>query len=57
MGERLGIDGDKIIKSDCNGKMIFPKYVAANSKQRPAELCRIMRKVEMSELETIREGD
>ena len=54
-GQRLGVDGSKIIKAECNGKILFPKYLRGNSKQRPAELCRVMRRVDLAELESIPE--
>ena len=52
-GQRLGLIDGKVAKADVSGKILFPKYIKDNKQQRPSELCRIIRRVEMSELENV----
>lgn len=48
-GERLGGSQTSPIVAPCDGKILFPKYPQPGS-ARPAELCRIIRRIEPEEL-------
>ena len=51
-GQRLGWIGGKEFFAECDGRVLFPKYVRGPELQKPTELIRIMRKIDARDLGT-----